>query len=207
MDTWLYQRGMDMIGKNQSLGPDDIRVALRQWVQDKFELKQDDILINELGFCNKDPNSTVDCSFRADLALANGRLVGFEIKSKKDSLKRWLSQMIAYTNVFDEVWLCSHGKHLYRALEITEKHVGVLAVDDSGSITVIRYADRNTKLNFYDLSGLLWKDELLEFALINNIINIKSRMTKNEIRESLSVASNLAELQPYVLKKLKERKS
>jgi len=196
-----------MIGKNQSLGPDDIRVALRQWVQDKFELKQDDILINELGFCNKDPNSTVDCSFRADLALANGRLVGFEIKSKKDSLKRWLSQMIAYTNVFDEVWLCSHGKHLYRALEITEKHVGVLAVDDSGSITVIRYADRNTKLNFYDLSGLLWKDELLEFALINNIINIKSRMTKNEIRESLSVASNLAELQPYVLKKLKERKS
>ena len=50
-------------------------------------------------FWNKDPESTVDCSFRADLALANGRLVGFEIKSQKDSLKRWTSQMMAYNNV------------------------------------------------------------------------------------------------------------
>lgn len=196
-----------MLGKNQILGPDDIRIALRSWVQNKFELKQDDILINELGFWNKDPESTVDCSFRADLALANGRLVGFEIKSQKDSLKRWLSQMTAYSNVFDEIWLCSHGKHLHRALEITEKHIGVLVVDDSGSITVVRYATENTKLNFYDLSGLLWKDELLNFASLNNVIEIKSRMTKNEIRDVLSKQSNLAQLKPYVLQKLKERKS
>lgn len=196
-----------MLGKNQILGPDEIRTALRNWVHDKFELKHNDILINELGFWNKDPESTVDCSFRADLALANGRLVGFEIKSQKDSLKRWASQMTAYSNVFDEIWLCSHGKHLHRALEITDKHIGVLAVDDSGSITVVRYATENTKLNFYDLSGLLWKDELLSFSSLNNIIEIKSRMTKNEIRDVLSERSSLTELKPYVLQKLKERKS
>ena len=53
-----------------------------------------------------------------------------------------------------------------------------MAVDDSGSITVVRYAAENTKLNFYDLSGLLWKEELLAFAALNNIIEVKSRMTK-----------------------------
>ncbi|MDC4753649.1 sce7726 family protein [Acinetobacter baumannii] len=196
-----------MLDKDQILGPDDIRTALRNWVYKKFELKQNDILINELGFWNKDPESTVDCSFRADLALANGRLVGFEIKSQKDSLKRWTSQMIAYNNVFDEIWLCSHGKHLHRALDITDKHIGVLAVDDSGSITVVRYAAENRKLNFYDLSGLLWKEELLAFASLNNIIEVKSRMTKNEIRDILSKCSNLNKLKPYVLQKLKERKS
>jgi len=196
-----------MLDKERILGPNDIRMALRQWVHNKFELKHDDILINELGFSNKDPLSTVDYSFRADLALANGRLVGFEIKSQKDNLKRWLSQMTAYTNVFDEIWLCSHGKHLYQALEMTEKHIGVLAVDDSGSITVIRYAEKNTKSNFYDLSGLLWKDELLDYALLNNVSEIKSRMTKNEIRDILSKYSNLMQLKPYVLQKLKERKS
>lgn len=196
-----------MLSKNQNLGPDDIRVALRDWIHHRFELKQNDILIDELGFWNKDPESTVDCSFRADLALANGRLVGFEIKSQKDNLKRWLSQMAAYTNVFDEIWLCSHGKHLHRALDITEKHVGILVVDDSGSITVVRYATENTKSNFYDLSGLLWKDELLDFASLNKIIGIKSRMTKNEIRDLLSKESSLIQLKPYVLTKLKERKS
>lgn len=196
-----------MFSKNQILGPDDIRTALRDWVHDKFELKHNDILINELSFWNKDPNSSVDCSFRADLALANGRLVGFEIKSEKDSLKRWLSQMIAYSNVFDEVWLCSHGKHLHQALEVTDRHIGVLVVDDSGSIAVVRYASENKKLNFYDLSGLLWKDELLTFASQNNIVEIKSRMTKNEIRDILSERTSLTELKPYVLQKLKERRS
>ncbi|MEX8062818.1 sce7726 family protein [Acinetobacter baumannii] len=196
-----------MLDKDQILGPNDIRTALRNWVYKKFELKQNDILINELGFWNKDPESTVDCSFRADLALANGRLVGFEIKSQKDSLKRWTSQMMAYNNVFDEIWLCSHGKHLDRALDITDKHIGVLAVDDSGSITVVRYAAENTKLNFYDLSGLLWKEELLAFAALNNIIEVKSRMTKNEIRDILSKYSSVNKLKPYLLQKLKERKS
>ncbi|MDC5295211.1 sce7726 family protein [Acinetobacter baumannii] len=196
-----------MLDKDQILGPNDIRTALRNWVYKKFELKQNDILINELGFWNKDPESTVDCSFRADLALANGRLVGFEIKSQKDSLKRWTSQMMAYNNVFDEIWLCSHGKHLHRALDITDKHIGVLAVDDSGSITVVRYATENTKLNFYDLSGLLWKEELLAFAALNNIIEVKSRMTKNEIRDILSKYSSVNKLKPYLLQKLKERKS
>lgn len=196
-----------MLGKNQILGPDDIRTALRSWVHEKFELKYNDILINELGFWNKDPKSTVDCSFRADLALANGRLVGFEIKSQKDSLKRWESQMTAYSNVFDEIWLCSHGKHLHRALDITDKHIGVLVVDDSGSISIVRYASENKKLNFYDLSGLLWKDELLAFASLNNIVEVKSRMTKNEIRDILSIYSSLNDLKPYVLQRLKERKS
>ncbi|KRI41017.1 sce7726 family protein [Acinetobacter baumannii] len=195
-----------MLDKDQILGPNDIRTALRNWVYKKFELKQNDILINELGFWNKDPESTVDCSFRADLALANGRLVGFEIKSQKDSLKRWTSQMMAYNNVFDEIWLCSHGKHLHRALDITDKHIGVLAVDDSGSITVVRYAAENTKLNFYDLSGLLWKEELLAFAALNNIIEVKSRMTKNEIRDILSKYSSVNKLKPYLLQKLKERR-
>lgn len=196
-----------MLGKNQILGPDDIRTALRNWVHDKFELKHNDILINELGFWNKDPKSTVDNSFRADLALANGRLVGFEIKSQKDNLKRWSSQMTAYTNVFDEIWLCSHGKHLHQALSVTEKHIGILVVDDTGSITVVRYAAENNKLNFYDLSGLLWKDELIEFALLNNIMEVKSRMTKNEIRDAIGCKSNLSQLKPYVLQKLKKRKA
>lgn len=196
-----------MLGKSQALGPDEIRAVLRDWVHDKFELKYNDILINELGFWNRDPESTVDCSFRADLALANGRLVGFEIKSQKDSLKRWESQMTAYSNVFDEIWLCSHGKHLHRALDITDKHIGVLVVDDSGSISVVRYASKNKKLNFYDLSGLLWKDELLAFASLNKIEEVKSRMTKNEIRDILSTNSNLEDLKLYVLQKLKERKS
>lgn len=194
-----------MLGKNQILGPNDIRIALRSWVQNKFELKKDDLLINELGFWNKDPESTVDNSFRADLALANGRLVGFEIKSEKDSLKRWVSQMTAYNNVFDEVWLCVHGKHLEGVLKITKKHIGILLIDDYKSLAVVRHAKANSSNNIYDLSGLLWREELNTLAKLYNI-KISSRTTKNEVREILANELPKEIVRDYVLKQIKLRK-
>ena len=158
-----------MFNSEKPIGPTDIRLALRCWVKERFEINQNDLLIDELGFFNRDPNSTVDSSFRADLALANGRLVGFEIKSEKDNLKRWVSQMNAYLNVFDEVWLCVHGKHLEAALSITPKNIGIIVVDNFESLTVVRFAKKHTLNNAYDLSGLLWRDELNTLAKLHGI--------------------------------------
>lgn len=194
-----------MLAKELHLGPIEIRQVLKSWIGDKFHLKNNDVLIDELGFFNKDPKSTIDSSFRADLALANGRLVGFEIKSEKDTLKRWETQMIAYSNVFDEVWLCVHGKHLAEALNITQKHIGILLIDDYQSLAVVRFAQKNNKNNIYDLSGLLWRDELNEFAR-NNGVKIKSRATKNEAREIIANELSLDVVRDFVLQKLKLRK-
>lgn len=195
-----------MLKSEKTLGPVDIRLALRCWVKEKFKTNQNDILIDELGFSNKDPNSSVDSSFRADLALANGRLVGFEIKSEKDSLKRWVSQMTAYLNVFDEVWLCVHGKHLESALTITPKSIGVIVVDNFESLTLVRVAKNQTFNNAYDLSGLLWRDELDALAKFHGII-IKSRATKNEVREILAKSLGIELIRAFVLQQLKIRKS
>lgn len=194
-----------MFNSEKSIGPTDIRLALRYWVKERFEINQNDLLIDELGFFNKDPNSTVDSSFRADLALANGRLVGFEIKSEKDSLKRWVSQMNAYLNVFDEVWLCVHGKHLEAALRITPKNIGIIVVDNFESLTVVRFAKRHTLNNAYDLSGLLWRDELNILAKLHGI-QIKSRTTKNEVREILANDLGIELIRAFVLQQLKIRK-
>lgn len=189
------------------LSPNYIKDLLHQWVGNTFVLKDSDILINELGFYNRDIESTIDNSFRADVALANGRLVGFEIKSEKDNLKRWPSQMSAYTNVFDEVWLCTHGKHLEPALQITPKHIGILLVDSLGSIAVVRNAKNASGLNnVYDLSGLLWKDEIIDLAKRYDI-TVKTRTTKREVRELLADCLNVEQVRPFVLEKLKSRKA
>lgn len=195
-----------MINSEKSLSPVDIRVALRYWVESRFEISQNDLLIDELGFSNKDPNSSVDSTFRADLALANGRLVGFEIKSEKDTLKRWTSQMKAYLNVFDEVWLCVHGKHLESALTITPKHIGIIVVDNFESLTLVRIANNHSINNAYDLSGLLWKDELIDLAKQHEV-KIKSRTTKNEMREILADSLDIKLIRSFVLQQLKIRKN
>lgn len=195
-----------MFNSEKTLGPVDIRLALRCWVEERFNTSQNDILIDELGFSNKDPNSAVDSSFRADLALANGRLVGFEIKSEKDNLKRWTSQMTAYLNVFDEVWLCVHGKHLESALTITPKNIGIIVIDNFESLALVRMAKNQALNNAYDLSGLLWRDELDALAKLHKV-SIKSRTTKNEAREILAKILGIELIRTFVLQQLKIRKS
>lgn len=187
--------------------PIEIRHHLRNWVYDKFELSDNDILIDELGFVNKHPTSTIDNTYRADLVLANGRLVGFEIKSKKDTLKRWEQQKNAYTNVFDEVWLCVHNKHLQQAMDVTQKHIGIILTDDYGGLAVVRVAKEKHGLNnIYDMSGLLWREEIDELLKIHNII-VKSRTTKKEVREMLAEHLSLEQVRDFVLQKIKLRKA
>lgn len=187
------------------LSPSEIKSLLCCWIEKSFYIGEGDILISEMGFYNKSPNSTVDKIFRADLALANGRLAAFEIKSGYDSLKRWDTQMSGYLNVFDEVWLCCHGKHLSKAFEMTSKNIGILIIDDLGSIAIVRAARKNQLVNIYDLSGLLWREEINEFCSLSGIV-IKSRMTKREIRDLLSEQADLISLKKFVLTKIKQRK-
>lgn len=198
---------MTLLDTNESLGPNEIRENLKLWVSDKFNLSDSDILIDELGFYNRDQNSTIDNSYRADLVLANGRLVGFEIKSERDTLKRWESQKVAYTNVFDEVWLCVHSKHLEKAMNQTPCHIGIILTDNFASLAMVRKAKKNHGMNnVYDLTGLLWREELDELINLCNI-KIKSRTTKRGVREIIHNEVDLITVRDFALTKLKLRKS
>lgn len=188
------------------LSPMEIRGKLREWVSANLSSGPDDVLIDELGFVNLRPGRTIDNTFRADLALANGRLVGFEIKSGSDSLKRWPSQCEAYFNVFDEVWLCTHGRHLEKALTMTPKNTGVLLVDDLGGFAILRSAKANESVSAYDITGLLWRDELDEMCLAAGI-KCLSRHTKKDVRLKVSQSISIADIRAFALQKLKARKS
>ncbi len=188
------------------LSPMEIRGKLREWVSANLSCGPDDVLIDELGFVNLQPGRSIDNAFRADLALANGRLVGFEIKSGSDSLKRWPSQCEAYFRVFDEVWLCTHGRHLEKALTMTPKNAGVLLVDDLGGLAILRSPKKNDSTSAYDVTGLLWRDELDEMCLMSGI-RCLSRDTKKDVRMKVAQSLSISEIRAFTLKKLKARKS
>lgn len=80
-------------------------------------------------------------SRRADLVLANGRLLGFEIKSKFDKIDRLAAQLDAYTDALEGVSIVIAEKHLKGALEIAHENVGVFVIqeaDTNVSISLIR---------------------------------------------------------------------
>lgn len=182
-----------------------INQLLHAWIETNYRCEDDTALINELGFYNKDPDSTVNKAFRADVVLASDRLIGFEIKSEKDSLKRWPSQAIAYSNVFNKVWLCTHNKHLVNALSTTPKHIGILVIDDLGSIAIVRASNVNRTRNTYDLATMLWKEELIELSRLHNI-KVKTSMTKRVLRGLIQEYLSIDQVCDFVVERLKVRK-
>lgn len=178
--------------------PKTIVDNLRIWLHRTRNCAVDDVFIDEL--------CIVDKAHRADLVYANGQLAGFEVKSAFDTLKRWPDQMSAYQQIFDEVWLCCHGKHAKKALEESSPSVGILIVDDYDAIAVLRPAKKNRKVDPFQLTGLLWREELDELCRKSDLsVNRKEKI--KEARRRIADALPLDVIKCEVLARLKVRYS
>lgn len=178
--------------------PEFIRELLKAWVAKSMPHAEDDVFIAELCFVNK--------ARRADLVHANGQLTAFEIKSAADSLSRWEGQQDAYLSCFDQVWLCCHSKHIEKAFGVTHRSVGILVIDDLGTIAVVRRPTHNNLRDKFILTGLLWRAELDEICKEFQIKTKSSKRIK-EVRLELAEALQWDFIRDKVLERLKIRYS
>ncbi|WP_160311801.1 sce7726 family protein [Paenibacillus sp. IHB B 3415] len=181
----------------------DIRLLLKRKFTSfaEFTLDSTTIVVDELDVCFG--------SARVDVAVINGRLHGFEIKSESDNLDRLPSQIEFYSRVFDTMTLVVSKNHLEKARKIVPKWWGVDCVVSSKSsavtIKTLRKPKQNKKVEMFDLTQLLWKNELIELLEMNNII----KGTKSKTRFELGnvVIENLSnnDITEFVKHKLKSR--
>lgn len=83
-------------------------------------------------------------SVRADLALwADGELIGLEIKTARDTLKRLPAQMSAYRRYFDHAVLVVEPKHLPAATSMDLCGASLWMIE-GGEITVQKFGSANT---------------------------------------------------------------
>ena len=75
----------------------DIRAVLKSRLQAKHALEPDTVVVEELGLCQG--------QVRVDMAVVNGVLHGYEIKSDCDTLRRLPNQVVAYGKVLDRATL------------------------------------------------------------------------------------------------------
>lgn len=71
-------------------------------------------------------------SRRADLVLANGRLLAFEIKSDGDKMNRLEGQLATYQRSFEGVVVICGSRHAANVLRSTDSTVGVFVVEERG---------------------------------------------------------------------------
>ena len=132
----------------------DVRALLREYLEDLHE-GTDTRVLEELGLCQGD--------VRVDVAVVNGELSGYEIKSPSDTLARFPNQCRIYSKVVDRAWLVAPEKTLEKS--VAPEWWGMIAVFEVGdrlALRVVRPAQPNPKPDPISIAKLLWRDEALE---------------------------------------------
>ena len=135
-----------------------IRETLINRLQREYATNSDYRIIPELGLWHG--------AARIDVAVVNGILHGFEIKSDRDTLIRLPEQMEAYNSIFDRVTLVVGSSHLVDVFKRVPEWWGVETahVSASGlvSFNIIRDPRNNPKQDDVSIARLLWRHEALE---------------------------------------------
>lgn len=177
----------------------DIKAALIDKLFDRGML-DDAVLINEMVVAN--------WNRRADLAVANGRLYAFEIKSDLDTLSRLEGQVSAYLGRFDKVIVVTTAKFSSTIASSVPEHVEIWEVsrnhrEQAIGFRVIRRG-LTREITCRDmLSGFLLKRELVSF-LKSEGVNILGNSTRQDIMTHLR-DQPVQKLRQHVLACLKNR--
>lgn len=179
----------------------EVRKAFHSSVLKSANESEDTMVINELGLKNG--------VIRADIAVLNGKMIGYEIKTDSDTLKRLPAQVIAYSEVFDKAFIITTHKHLRQVRSLIPKWWGIYQIFESAngsySFKSIRNGCNNKRQNPFTIAQLLWKAEALEIAnsLLQN--NLKESITKKEIYQTICKGCCRDDLSKIVIRYLKQR--
>lgn len=158
-------------------------------------------IINELGVC--------DGMARVDIAVTNGRLYGYEIKSDKDTLERLPGQIEAYNKTFDKIIIVVGEKYKEKIINVVPDYWGieVATQNKNNNITLkkLRSAKINKNVDSKSLLELLWKDELI-LLLKNKGVKGLSNKNRRKLRDIAINSIPLNEIKNYTRETLKFRK-
>lgn len=178
----------------------DVRRAVKGWLSAEHAHDQDTRIVEEMGVWSG--------SVRIDIAVINGSLSGYELKSDRDTLERLPRQMAIYGRVFDYLHLVVGERHAEKAKKIVPDWWGIkVAVMHDGKIKLAdhRGASPNPSPDPYLVAEMLNKEEAIEvldaFGLAKGWRSKKIR----PIHERLAAELPFDELKEHVRSILKHR--
>jgi hypothetical protein len=142
-----------------------------------------------------------------DIAVINGSLHGYEIKSSSDTLQRLPNQLIAYSYIFDYITVVTERKYCDKIIELVPDWVGVAICSDkvcSKGFEVIKPSSLNLNKKGFYVAKLLWRDELVEILEEQQIV-FRKKSRNWTLCEILSDNLELSKLSDIVREKLKQR--
>lgn len=139
---------------------------------------------------------------RADIAVVNGSLHGFELKSDLDTLNRLPSQMQGYNAIFDKITIVVGKKHVVKTIQEIPEWWGIIIAKDIGKknpiLIKVREPLQNQNQNLLAILKLLWKNELIFLLKSENLYSKLSSANKNRLCEIIINKIESQKIKDYV---------
>jgi hypothetical protein len=185
------------------LNDPQIRKSFHSKMLRHHQLADGTLVVDELGLLNG--------KYRADIAVINGYLIGFEIKSDRDTLTRLPQQISAYDAIFDFISILVTNRHLDTISGLVPSWWGItLCVESRRGVihfNIVRKPSRNHSVDPRSIVQLLWRSEVIGIlkqrgekgsilreprrVLYTKLVSdINSSELKQEVRQHLKIRKN-----------------
>lgn len=184
----------------EKLKENDIRKLLIEKLKVEYPYSTDTKIVNEMGILHG--------RSRIDVAVIEGILHGFEIKSECDTLERLPLQMNNYNKVFDRMTIVTQRKYIDKVRKIVPKWWAIwLVTKYKGKFNIreIRKGRLNKEIDLQSLSHLLWKDEAIELLKQKGLHKGYLSKPRQILYSRLAENIEKSELQLMINEKLKLR--
>ncbi|MFD0884119.1 sce7726 family protein [Streptosporangium algeriense] len=178
----------------------DIRAVLTAQLQRDHDGDSSTLIRQEMGLCAGER--------RIDIAVINGQLGGFEIKSDYDTLARLADQATAYGRVLDQATLVTTQRYLTPATDILPDWWQIMCaqVEEAGvTLTSVRAGQENEEQDPMAVAQLLWRDEALQELRARGLAQGMTNKRRWLIWERLAAEVPLPELKQVVRDRLRVR--
>lgn len=168
----------------------DIRMALHAKHLRRAKAQPHTLVVDELGLAHS--------RSRIDVAVINGCIHGYEIKSAMDTLERLESQIDTYRQTLQKLTIVAAPKHVTSILTHAPKWCGVIAVEQGqrGGISfhALRNSTANPEIDPVMMAHLLWRDEVIELLGQIGHAPKELRRPRKQLYEMLCEAMTLHEI-------------
>jgi len=181
-------------------GEAEIKARLRGFLSHRHSGEPGTVIFEELCLLRR--------SSRADVAVVNGVLHGYEIKSDRDRLERLGRQVVVYGRVFDRVSIIVGTRHIDRVERLVPRWWEIIeATDDCSEIafTVRRSGSPNTSRSARALVQLLWLETSIKLLESRGAARGFRSRPRSEVWDRLCDVYTLDEIASEVRKALKAR--
>jgi hypothetical protein len=168
----------------------EIRTALHRKKLSAYRAAPDTIVVDELGLSH--------AKVRIDVAVINGCVHGYEIKSGLDTLNRLPGQIELYGQCLEKLTLVCAPRHIEKVEKIAPQWCGIIMAEKGArgaiAFTTVRRTGSNAQINAVQLAHLLWRPEavtlLSRFESGKKILN----RPRKELYEALAAVMTVPEL-------------